>query len=878
MRSARWVSILFVVVLAGLAAVWIVQKNRPARPTLEPPSVVDGDLATTGNADSSAQDAGPADSAGTSAQPQPKLEILPNQLELAGPGDGCQIVVTRKFPDGTTEDLTRACEFAVVPDDVVEVARSGYVRALAAGTVAVTAYADGADATASFTVNPGVLPVSDFALDVVPILTKSGCNSGQCHGSAQGKGGFQLSLFGYDPESDHSAFTRSLEGRRVDPFDPDASLALLKPSLALPHGGGARLRAGSADYERVRRWVVDGTPWRDESRGQLERIVVSPDDLFLATAPAEQQLQVAAEYADGTRRDVTRLCLFVSNDPATIAASKSGLVRMLRRGQADVVVRYANRVATVRLAAPFNDATDFEFAALPKPNFIDERVAGRLEHMRLPVSPRTSDEEFLRRIWFDLVGHMPDPAVRQESDVIESFLADSDPDKRDKMIDKLLKHPDFVLFWAIKFGDLLQINSQTTGTATGGYKIWLRNQLSVDKQGHSASYDKIVRDLLLAKGSLRGARTDAPQTTYYAAPREPGEIAEQVARRFLGIRIRCARCHDHPLDVWTQDDYYGFASFFGGVRVEAGSEPLAQEVKVVPENAVRHLRTNETPKPKLLAGATPNVEGRDDVRELLVDWMFDPDNPRFSRMSANWVWAHLMGRGLVEPVDDLRETNPPTNRELLDDLARSFRESGYDLRSLIRTICRSETYQRTSTPIAGNESDEKFFSHALIKPLTAHQMADAIAQVTGVPNGYGMDKAKTTRSIELNDVTTDYLLDILGRCDRSGGCEVGSLVRPASLKLALHLIIGDAINSKFERQGSKIGEMASYYREVEPARRAEVQAAQIESIYMRAYGRRPTAEETEYWQQTLVESDDYAAALEDMLWAVLNSREFVVNH
>ncbi len=807
----------------------------------------------------------------------PRLEIAPREIELAGPSDGCQFVVTRKAPDGTTEDLTRLCKFTIVPAGAAEISPSGFLRAIAAGKVTVTAYLDGDELAAAVTVLAAELPISDFALDIVPILTKSGCNSGQCHGAAQGKGGLQLSLFGYDPEADHATMTRGLEARRVDPFEPESSLVLLKPSLALPHGGGARLRPASAEFARLRRWVAAGSPMHDETRGRLERISVEPADLFLESAPTEQQLRVTADYADGTRRDVTRLCLFVSNNPATIAVSKTGLVQLLRRGQCDVVVRFANRVATVRLAAPFNDSTNFNFAELPKRNFIDERTTDRLEHMRLPVSPRSSDAEFLRRIWFDLVGHMPDPAVRQESDEVERFLADPDPDKRDKLIDKLLAHPDFVNFWAIKFGDLLQLNSQAMGTAAGSYRIWLANQLRQDKKGNSASYEQIVRSLLLAKGSLRGGRPVAP-ATYYAAPREPGEIAEQVARRFLGVRIRCARCHDHPLDVWTQDDYYGFASFFGGVRVEAGAEPFAQEVKVGPENAVRHLRTGETPRPKFLGGATPDAEGREDVRELLVEWMFDADNLQFPRMAANWMWAHLMGRGLVEPIDDLRETNPPTNIGLLDELARHFRECGYDLRAMVRTICQSETYQRTSAPIDGNENDEQFFSHAPIKPLTAHQMADAIAQVSGVPNGYGMNRAKNTRSIEMNDVIDDYLLDILGRCDRTGGCDVGALARPASLKLALHLIIGDAINSKFNRPGSIVGQMATSAREAEPATLETLRGVQIESLYLKAYCRPPTDEEKSFWQSTLAESDDYAAALEDMLWAILNSREFVVNH
>jgi hypothetical protein len=557
-----------------------------------------------------------------------------------------------------------------------------------------------------------------------------------------------------------------------------------------------------------------------------------------------------------------------------VNVDKNGLAKMLQRGQADVVVRFANKLGNVRLAAPFNDGTGFDYDAVPRRNFIDDRVVERLKFMRLPVSPRSSDAEFLRRVYFDLVGQMPDP----DAHLAEEFLADSDPQQRDKLIDKLLTHPDFVNLWALRLGDLLQINSAAMGTATGSYRIWLTKQLQLDKSGKSTSYDELVKTLLLAKGSLKGGRPVAP-ATYYAFPQEVGEIAEQAARRFLGVRIRCARCHDHPLDVWTQDDYYGFASFFGGVRVEAGSEPLAQEVKIVPENIVKHLRTGETPPPKYLGGETAEVGDREDVRELLVEWMFDANNPRFSRMAANWIWAHLMGRGLIEPIDDLRETNPATDPALLDELARHFRDGGYDLRSLIRTICQSETYQRTSTPVDGNAGDEKFFSHALLKPLSAHQMADAIAQVTKIPNSFRQNLGRGTKAIEINDPNVNvYMLDVLGRCDRSGGCEVGALARPTSLKLALYMIISNDINSKLTRQGSLASEMAEYARETDPAARSKLWATQIERIYLRAYCRFPSGDETAFWLKVLSETSDPTEGLEDMVWAILNSREFVMNH
>ncbi len=869
----------FFALAAGLVctSLWLLYRAQSAPvPTATGPPEADAarpEAARPDPAASAAQEAG-----------ELTLAVWPAELELCGPGDGCQLTVSRDTADaGTSEDLTRACRFELDPPGALEVSEAGFVRALAPGSVRVSAVHGAARATARITVRDAELPVSDFALDIVPILTKAGCNSGQCHGSAQGKGGLHLSLFGYDPASDHAAITRELEGRRIDAADPPSSLLLLKPSMGLSHGGRLRLAQGAPDYERLRGWIEAGTPWRDESRARLESIHVEPHDRFLRTAPADQQLTVLARYSDGIQRDVTRLCLFVSNDPATVTVAKYGLAHMQRRGQADVVVRFTNQVATVRIAAPFNDET-FDSSSVPVRNFIDERILEQLEHMRLPVSPRASDAEFLRRVYLDLVGHMPDPNQRADAHTLDTFFDDSDPDKRDRLIDQLLEHPDFVLFWALKLGDHLQINSSAAamGNAAGSYRIWLANQLKRDKSGSSASYDTIVRTLLLAKGSLvrssGSSEPIVPAATYYAAPREPTEIAEQVARRFLGIRIRCARCHDHPLDVWTQNDYYGFASFFGGVRVEPEG-PSAQAVRVVADNLVRDPRTNEAPAPRLLDGTVPAIDEDGDAREKLVDWMLDPQNPRFARMAANWVWAHLMGRGLVEPVDDLRETNPPVNERLLDELAASFRESGYDLRALVRTICRSEAYQRASAAVPGNERDEQFGSHALVKPLSAAQMADAIAQVTGVPNQYGSTHGPNTRAIEVNDPNVpSYLLDILGRCDRTGGCEVGALARTASLKQALHLIIGEAVNVKLAQEKSVVAQMAQAAATADASARSELRAIQIRSVYLRAYCRPPTPEETEFWQRELGDAPNPKTGLEDMLWAILNSREFAFNH
>lgn len=824
----------------------------------------------------------------TADHPVPSLDVWPRDANLAGPGDGVQLCVTRRLSDGMSIDVTRECQFALDPPGNLTISPTGYVevesniessRALGARLL-VRHESDTTDV--KLTIGRDGLPVSDFALDIVPLLTKAGCASGACHGSAQGRGGLRLSLFGYDPEADFAAIARDHEGRRVDRADPTASLVLLKPSLQLPHGGGLRLQPLPGEFERLRRWVDADTPFRDESRGRLKRITVTPMDCFLPSAPATQQLSVVAEYADGVRRDVTRLCLYVSNDPDVAEVDKFGLVQLKSRGQVDVVVRFAHLPGTVRLSAPLHDVTSFDFAKLPARNFIDARINARLMRLRVPPSPRSSDSEFLRRIALDIIGLLPSVSETEE------FLADPDPKKRENLVARLLSGDDisprarggrseFAAFWSLRFGDLLGINSATMGTAANAYKLWVRRQLEVAPLGTAAGIDRFVREILLADGKLTG---DSGPAAYFAAPREPEEIAEEVARRFLGVRVRCARCHDHPLDVWTQDDYFGFAAYFGRVQVEVSEEnQLGQIVATGKTNRIRHPRTGMTPPYKTLGGPVQEIAADDDPRKSLVDWMLDPENPLLSRMIVNWVWAHLMGRGLVEPVDDMRATNPASHPELLDDLARFFREQRYDLRKLIALIVQSETYQRSSIALPENQDDERLYSRSLVRPLGAYELADAIAIVTEIPNSFPGNRSPRDRAVDLNDPNVrSELLDNLGRCDRLGGCEVGRSRQSASLKAALQLVVGSPINEKLAQTKSIVQQWSRSLRETEGDDAVRLREAQVRSIYLRAFCRPPRAEERAFWMQYLNDSANLTDAYADMVWAVLNSSEFVFNH
>jgi hypothetical protein len=788
----------------------------------------------------------------------PPLVISPESFTIAADDQGVQLLVGRKADD-SSRDLTSQVKWSVEPADVVRIEPTGYVRPIGHGTVTVTANWQGEAASARVTVDERDHRSWSFAEDIVPILTRLGCNTGGCHGKADGQNGFHLSLFGYDRSGDFKALARDAGERRVSKMVPEQSLFLGKATGRVPHGGGPRVAVGSPEYQTLLAWVRDGAPEeRGKSRGALVGVTIEPGTVRLGE-PGPRQLRVMAQYADGHQRDVTRLATYRVNDDSAASVNQEGRAELLKRGETDVIVRYQSRVQASRVAAVVNPGLGLDFSKLRRRNFIDDELYKRLASLKVPPSPPASDAAFLRRASLDLTGQQPPP------EEVRRYIADTDPDKRIKLVKRLLSNHEFVAFWRIKLGDLLQISSARQGNGAYRYQAWIDERLRKNTR-----WDELVRTLLTAVGDPADRDTGGP-VNYAMDALDPKDQAELTAQRFLGLRLRCAQCHDHPFDIWTQDAYYGLASFFakvqrGGAGGPGGMMMAKPTISINPKGQVVHLRTQQPAEPRLLDGKTVKVPEAEDPRKALAGWMTSPDNPYFARAAANWVWAQLFGKGLVDPPDDMSRANPPVHPELLDALARHFIASKFDLRDLVTTIATSDAYGLSSGTVAGNERDTRLFSHQLPRPLTAHQIADALAQATDVPIRF---QGVPRRVIDLPDpMTANTILDTFGRCPRTASC-AATPTPPLSLRQALLVIGGTVIQ---ERVASLNGYLSSALKlELEPEEL-------VENLYFRTVCRPPTAEETSHWAAELKHAASRREAAEDLFWALLNSREFAFNH
>ena len=725
---------------------------------------------------------------------QPPMRVSPESFTITADDPGLQLLVTRNT-DRASRDLTAQVAWTAQPAGVIELEPGGYLRPVGHGVVTVRAVLDGQEAEAKITIEPRSDRSWDFAEDIVPIFTRLGCNTGGCHGKADGQNGFHLSLFGYDRAGDFQALARDGGQRRISRLVPEESLFLAKVTGTVPHGGGRRLAKGSPEFQTLVSWVRDGAPERrGKTHGAVNRVSVEPGALPFGE-PGPRQLRVMAHYEDGHERDVTRVAIYRVNDDSAASVTPQGQASLLRRAETDVIVRYQSFVLSSRLSTVINPALAFDFSRVARRNFIDEELLKRLEALKVPPSPPASDAAFLRRVSLDLTGEQPAPAD------IRRFLADQDPEKRVKLVDRLLASPEFVGFWRIKLGDLLQISQARQNNGAYRYQAYVDHCLKTNEP-----WDVIVRTLLTAVGDPTDIEKGGP-VNYAMDAIEPNVQAELTAQRFLGLRVRCAQCHDHPFDIWTQDAYFGLASFFAKVQRGgaggAGAMMGRNLITINPKGEVVHLRTKKPVEPRLLDGKAVVVTAGEDPRKALAAWMTAGDNPYFARAAVNWVWAQLFGAGLVDPPDDMSRANPPVHPELLEALARHFVASKFNLRDLVRTIAVSETYGLSSATVPGNERDTRLFSHQLARPLTAHQMADALAQATDVANRF---QGVARRVIDLPDpMTANTILDTFGRCPRTVTC--GSTPTPAlSLRQALLLIGGDVIESKV---GSLNGYLAS---------------------------------------------------------------------
>lgn len=680
-----------------------------------------------------------------------------------------------------------------------------------------------------------------FRTDVLPVLTRAGCNAGACHGAASGQGGLRLSLFGYDPDADFERLTREFGGRRIDLAHPDDSLILRKASeTKVDHEGGRKLGDDSAGYAKIREWIAAGAP-AGPADLKVTGIAVEPADLLLDKAGESRQLRVTAKLSDGTSREVSSLALYTSNDDAVAEVSKAGALTLTGRGLTSIMVRYSGQVAAVRVAAPL-DGPGAPEGDFPAANWIDDHIRAEFVRLHIAPAPLCADAEFLRRAYLDLAGRLPDEAT------VRAFLAEpASAGKRLRVVDELLGSEAFVDFWTMKLADLLLLNGQ--GPPAKAWHGWLREQVA-----GNVPFDRIARDLITASGN---PAQNGPAGFMLLAT-DPRDLSEHVGRIFLGSQIGCARCHAHPTDRWTQEDYHRFAAFFARLTRDGG------QVRAGDRGEVDDPKTGHPLEPRPLGAAEiVNSDGAD-RRLALAAWMTDPANPFFARTIVNRVWKHLLGRGLVEPVDDLRPTNPATHPALLDALAADFTAHGYDLRRLVRLIVASRTWQLASHGGSADAAAAKLFARAQLKPLSAAVFADAVAQVTSVPDVFA-GYPSGTRAVQLiSPATPSPALDVLGRCERKRSCDSSSN-SGGGLAQALHLLNGSTINDKLH------GGLAT---ELPALGNREV----IETLYLRAVSRFPSAGELAEWNAMLPQDEKRPEAVADFIWAVLNSREFAANH
>ena len=687
----------------------------------------------------------------------------------------------------------------------------------------------------------------DFRNDLIPMFTKQGCNAGACHGAAIGRGGFKLSLYGGDPHSDYDAIVRHLKGRRVNLAQPDESLIFLKPAEYLEHGGGAIFDDKGESGQLLIDWIKQGAG--NTTRRDLDRLEITPQKWIEKSLGESVALRSVAHYSDGTSRDVTRWTIFSAEDPSAVAVDEeTGTSRILRRGRHIVVARYLNKVVPVELIVPLAVATESLSGELRK-NFIDDEILESLATLGLTPSPPCDDATFLRRVFLDLTGRLP------SADRSTGFREDTRSDKRSVLVDELLQSQEFNEYWTLQFAKLLRIRPQqddSQGALT--YHKWVAQQIEND-----VDYRQFARTLIMASGDTH----ESGPANFYRTGAGQREQAEFASELFMGSRLRCANCHNHPLDRWTQDDYHGLAAIFA--KVERG--------RIVGEKM-----NGQTIHPRTLQPAIQRIPGKRFLaanattgRQQLADWLTEPSNPYFAKAIVNRLWKLMMGKGLIEPVDDLRDTNPATHPALLDKLAADFQANGYRLRHTLRTIAVSTTYARTANATAENKDDDRFYSHALRRPLEAEVLSDAISDVLGIAARYG-DEPDGTRAITLvNPKTPSTALDILGRCGREESCEsdAGGIT---GLPQKLHLFNGALLNARIAAEGSRLSQMQSS---------GKTPMDIVKQFYLTALNRPPTGEESEYWKQKFVElksKGEQRAFLEDFVWGLVTCEEFVTNH
>src|SRR5712692_3970878 len=784
-----------------------------------------------------------------------KLLVEPPSLTLAG--EGRRVLVSGITKEGERIDLTPTAQLQSAAD-AVSIDKDGYINPVKEGQAKVIVSAGGQKTELPVTVSGMNKPRQvTFIRDVTPVLNKIGCTSGVCHGSAKGKNGFKLSLRGYDPDFDYRALLYDLSGRRFNRSDPARSLMLMKPTTQVAHGGGLRVELGSRYYKTLFEWISAGVPFGDPATDRIEKLEVLPSEIFMNRPGVQQQLLALAHYPDGSVRDVTREAIFGSNTPSIADIDKNAVLKGERKGEAAVLVRYEGKFVTVPVTI-VDPRPGFRWTALPQYNYIDQHIDAKLQRLKILPSPPASNAEFLRRASLDLTGL---PPAREEVRAFLSDPADSRA-KRSRLLDRLMARPEYVDHWALKWGDLLQSNRKFLGDkGMWAFREWIRKSIAQNKP-----YDKMVHELLTSTGSTY----ENPPAHFFRVTREPKVAMEKTTQLFLGVRMVCAQCHDHPFEQWTQNNYYELSAFFAAVGVKPG---LDSDEEIIYEKrddyAVKHPKDGRIVQPRFLIASldAPRIPSDGDRRRALVEWLTSPKNPFFARAIANRVWSYFFGRGIIEPVDDIRASNPPINEPLLAALAKDLTEHQYDLQHLIRTIVNSRAYQSSFRTNEWNTDDEVNFSHAAPRRLSAEELLDAVAIASG-------------SRVKFSEVPPDFraeqlpgphagmgFLDLFGRPARESSCECERR-SDMSLPQAMNLVNGTTL-------AEALADPKGIVAQLIVGGVADRQL--VEDLYLATLNRLPEAKEYDTAITYLQKGPSRASRAQDLLWALLNSNAFLFN-
>ena len=806
--------------------------------------------------------------------------LLPGQFKLSGPSSRQQLLLELVRDGQFTGQVTNGLSFSSSDPKVLRV-QGDVALPVSNGVATITASSAHFSASAKVTVAGMERPFEwSFRNHVQPVLAKMGCSSGACHGAAAGQNGFKLSLRGYDNDGDYLTLTRHALGRRIIPSDPGRSLMLLKPTAAVPHKGGKRFEVDSEEYRILSQWIAAGAPGPKKEDPRIERIEMLPPHSILSPN-AVQQLIVRAWFDDGHAEDVTRWVKYSSANASVATVDDNGRVQVMGNGEGAITAWYLSRIAIGTITVPYTNQVPAEvFAQSPRRNFIDDLVLEKLQGLKLPPSPRANDAEFLRRAFLDTIGTLPTAKEARsflaKADSVEGNGAHSSTglSKRDALIESLLKRPEFVDYWTCKWSDLLLVQSKRLRPAAmWSYYDWVRNNVAAN-----TPWDKMVASLITAQGST----LENGAANFFILHEDPRLMAETTSQAFLGMSVGCAKCHNHPMEKWTNDEYYQFANLFARVRAKSGPADGEQIIFAASTgDLVQPLRGKpQTPRP--LDGQPLPMNDPGDRREAVAKWLTSADNPYFSRSIVNRVWANFFGVGLVESVDDLRATNPASNEKLLSTAAKFLAENHFDLKALMRAILQSETYQRRSEPLPENAADTRFYSRYYPKRLMAEVLLDAFSQVTGVPTefrtdlrnenqGLGAKYPLGIRALQLPDTKiASYFLKTFGRPEREKTCECERTGEP-SVTQVLHIANGETINKKLAAKDNRLAKLLE----------AETAPEKIvEEAYLSSLARYPTEAEKEKILKVLEETKDSEkrAAWEDVYWAILSSKEFLFNH